>query len=238
MKNIFILISLAISSLLFEGCGESSINSLQSTIIGNQTWMTSNLNADKFRNGDAIPEVKTKEDWVKACENKQPAWCYYNNDSQLGETYGKLYNYYAIIDNRGLAPEGWHIPSVSEWKALKQYLGKECGIALKSEDEWSYSGDDIRGEIMFEKWKGNNESGFNGLPGGMRRFTGEDNAPKLSWGKENEDFRVINRNGFWWSTETDSKNRVICFQLDNFNPHLVERDFPITSGFSVRCVKD
>jgi uncharacterized protein (TIGR02145 family) len=234
MKKIFILISLAISSLLFEGCGESSINGLQSTIIGNQTWMTSNLNADKFRNGDAIPEVKTNEDWVKACENKQPAWCYYNNDSQLGETYGKLYNYYAIIDNRGLAPEGWHVPSVSEWNALKQHLGKECGIALKSEDEWSYSGDDIRGETMFEKWKGNNESGFNGLPGGIR-FIGPI-APNGF--KENWDFSGVNSDGRWWSTETDSKNRVICFELDNFHPRLDEGYLPITSGFSVRCVKD
>jgi uncharacterized protein (TIGR02145 family) len=79
-------------------------------IIGKQIWMTENLNLDKFQNGDSIPEARTIEEWMNACENKQPAWCYYNNDSTNGEKYGKLYNLFAVIDSRGLAPEGWHIP--------------------------------------------------------------------------------------------------------------------------------
>ena len=75
--------------------------------IGDQIWMVENLNVDKFRNGDIIPEAKTNEEWKKANENKQPAWCYYGNDLTYGEKYGKLYNWYAVTDQRGLAPEGY-----------------------------------------------------------------------------------------------------------------------------------
>jgi hypothetical protein len=79
--------------------------------IDKYVWMETNLNVDKFRNGDPIPEARTKEDWLSAAKNGKPAWCYYENN---GEKYGKLYNWYAVNDPRGLAPEGWHIPSDEE----------------------------------------------------------------------------------------------------------------------------
>jgi hypothetical protein len=75
--------------------------------IGDQIWMAENLNVDKFNNGDLIPEAKTKEEWKAASKNGQPAWCYHNNISSNGSKYGKLYNWYAVTDPRGLAPEGW-----------------------------------------------------------------------------------------------------------------------------------
>ncbi|MFM7765029.1 MAG: FISUMP domain-containing protein, partial [Sphingomonadales bacterium] len=78
--------------------------------IGKQVWMTKNLDVDKFRDGSSIPEAKTDEEWKKAGKNKQPAWCYYNNDPANGAKYGKLYNWYAVNDSRGLAPVGYHIP--------------------------------------------------------------------------------------------------------------------------------
>jgi len=78
--------------------------------IGTQTWMAKNLNVSIFANGDPIPEVKTNEEWKKAAEEKKPAWCYYENDPANGAIYGKLYNWYAVSDPRGLAPKGWHIP--------------------------------------------------------------------------------------------------------------------------------
>jgi uncharacterized protein (TIGR02145 family) len=93
--------------------------------IGTQTWMANNLNVSKFRNGDLIPEVKSPIDWQLAYKNKQPAWCYYKNDSVFGEIYGKLYNWYAVIDRRGLAPIGWHIPKEKEWELFINYLGGE-----------------------------------------------------------------------------------------------------------------
>ena len=130
--------------------------------IGQQVWMAQNLNVDKFRNGDIIPEAKTAAEWEKAGENKQAAWCYYNNDPSNGITYGKLYNWYAVNDPRGLAPKGWHIPSDKEWTDLTDYLGgkEQAGAKMKSKEGW------------IENGNGTNESGFNGLPGGYRRFNG------------------------------------------------------------------
>lgn len=90
--------------------------------FGNQIWATNNLDLKKFRNGDAITQAQSDEDWVKAMQNKQPAWCYSEDiDDKL--TQQVLYNYYAIIDPRGLAPESWKIPSNSDWLSLIDFFG-------------------------------------------------------------------------------------------------------------------
>jgi uncharacterized protein (TIGR02145 family) len=83
----------------------------KSVVIGNSIWMTENLNVAKFRNGGSIPHAKNDEEWKKAGKEGKPAWCYYNNDPANGEKFGKLYNWYAVNDPRGLAPEGWEIPT-------------------------------------------------------------------------------------------------------------------------------
>jgi uncharacterized protein (TIGR02145 family) len=82
-----------LSAILVLFFGLVGFSASQTVTIGNQVWTTKNLNVDKFRNGDPILEVKTDEEWLKAGENKQPAWCYYNNDPANGEKYGKLYNW-------------------------------------------------------------------------------------------------------------------------------------------------
>ena len=83
--------------------------------------MTNNLNVDKFRNSDPIPQAKTIAEWEAAGINKQPAWCYYDNDASNGEKYGKLYNWFAVNDTRGLAPIGYHIPTNKEWSLFVSY---------------------------------------------------------------------------------------------------------------------
>ena len=77
--------------------------------IGTDEWMTENLSVKKFNNGDPIPEAKTDADWLKAGQDKSPAWCYQNNDPANEKSYGILYNYYAVSDERGLLPEGFHL---------------------------------------------------------------------------------------------------------------------------------
>jgi uncharacterized protein (TIGR02145 family) len=103
----------------------SSFGFAQSVTIGTQTWTTKNLDVATFRNGDAIPQAKTDEEWQAAGKNKQAAWCYYNNDPKNGTKYGKLYNWYAVNDARGLAPAGWHVPTDQEWTVLSTFLGGE-----------------------------------------------------------------------------------------------------------------
>ena len=136
-------VSLIFILLIGFGC----ISYAQTITIGTQVWMTKNLDVATFRNGDPIPQAKTNEEWEKAGENKQPAWCYYENDPANGAKYGKLYNWYAVNDSRGLAPVGYHIPSDEEWTKLTDFLGGE-GVA------------------------GSNTSAFSGLPGGLRYFNG------------------------------------------------------------------
>ena len=182
--------------------------------IGNQIWMLENLNVDRFRSGDLIPEVKTSEEWSKAGENKQPAWCHYHNNSVIGKIYGKLYNFYAVNDSRGLAPEGWHIPTDKEWTKLTDFLGGEeiAGTKIKSTGGWKDNGN------------GTNSSGFAGLPGRYRYKNGQ--------------FNGIDYNGNWWSsTETNTDNawyRRLYYDFGN----VYRSDDSKRAGFSVRCLRN
>ncbi|MES2430191.1 MAG: fibrobacter succinogenes major paralogous domain-containing protein [Bacteroidota bacterium] len=90
----------------------------QPIIIHGQTWSASNLNTDVFRNGDIIPEAKTVKEWQDAADQQKAAWCYYDNETKNGRIHGKLYNWYAVNDSRGLAPKGYHIPTQAEFKKI------------------------------------------------------------------------------------------------------------------------
>ncbi|MEL6810266.1 MAG: fibrobacter succinogenes major paralogous domain-containing protein [Bacteroidota bacterium] len=119
------------------GCKSSSIK------FQSAQWMSKNLNVEKFNNGDLIPEAKTAEEWMEAGKNKTPAFCYYGNEENLGEKYGKLYNWYAVNDERGLAPEGWHVATDQEWKRLIDELGglkKATEVLTKGEFSSHLSG--------------------------------------------------------------------------------------------------
>lgn len=83
--------------------------------VGHQKWMARNLDVLRFRNGDSIYEAKTAKAWDSAIAKEIPAWCYYEFKKLNGARYGKLYNWEAVVDKRGLAPEGWHIPTGEEW---------------------------------------------------------------------------------------------------------------------------
>ena len=182
--------------------------------IGKQTWMKENLNVSRFRNGDIIPEVNSSEEWIKAGEMKQPAWCYYENIAENGKKYGKLYNWYAVYDARGLAPEGWYIPSDKEWSTLINFLGgKEyAGNKLKSKKGWLKNGN------------GTNESGFNGLPSGYRDFNGG--------------YELVGASGSWWSS-TEYPTSSAWFRYLDFMSENASRLICLKSyGFSVRCLRD
>ena len=127
--------------------------------IGSQIWMSRNLNVEKFLNGELIREVKTNEDWFKARQQKQPAWCYYKNDKAFGDRFGKLYNWKAISDPRGICPKGFKVPSLSDWNKLFNYLGNDYIKKIKSKEGWEFY---VWG--VLENYGGNNESGLNIIP--------------------------------------------------------------------------
>ena len=178
--------------------------------IGFKTWKTKNLDVSTYRNGDPIPQVQNDAEWAGLTTG---AWCYYNNDPSNGTKYGKLYNWYAVNDARGLAPEGWHVPSDAEWTSLTDYLGGEdvAGTKMKSTNGW------IAGN-------GNNASGFSGLPGGARSAFGP--------------FDAVGGLGGWWSS-TEYIQGTAWYRWLYFDFDYVDRTTTIKAqGFSVRCVKD
>lgn len=166
---------------------------METVKIGNQEWSTINLDTDKFNNGDPIPEIQNMEDWNQASKNKQPAFCYYDNNSSNGELYGKLYNWYAIIDPRGLAPDGFRIPSKIDLEELMGNLVGGVDIKTNNISEYLVAGKDLKQNLS--DWMQPNISkakmkeisklekatieslniadlkigkGFNALPGGYR----------------------------------------------------------------------
>ena len=94
--------------------------------IGNKVWMAANLRVTRYRNGNVIPVVIDTAWW-----SNNPGCCYYNNDTTQVDTYGLLYNWYAINDSRNIAPEGWHIPTDEEITALTTALEKDPALANK-----------------------------------------------------------------------------------------------------------
>jgi uncharacterized protein (TIGR02145 family) len=137
-------------------------NSNKSITIGSKSWMINNLDVVNFRNGDPIPQAKTDEEWELAAKNKQPAWCYLENDPLNGQKYGVLYNGYALIDSRGIAPKGWHIPTLDEFTNMISYLGGEsvAGGKLKSTNGWANN------DYQRINGNGSNSSGFSELKNG------------------------------------------------------------------------
>lgn len=187
--------------------------------IGDQIWMSKNLNVDRFRNGDLIPESRTDEEWWKANSEGKPTWCYLNDDPANGKRYGKLYNYWAIKDPRGLSPAGWHIPLDSEWTVLSVHLGGDeiAGGKMKSTEGWTNS--------EFGK-NGTNSSKWSGLPGG--ECTGS------------RYFEMGGEWGVWWCREKEyygSPKRKV-YMLENTNDKLHKINTDRHAGAYVRCVKD
>jgi uncharacterized protein (TIGR02145 family) len=187
-------------------------NTIEIVVIGNQELMTKNLAVEHYRNGDPIPQVQDKDEWGKL---KTGAWCYYDNDPDNGKKYGKLYNWYAVNDPRGLAPEGWHLPSYIEFQTLKRAVNKN-GNALKAINQGTNN--------EYGNGAGTNTSSFSALLTGSRGH--------------NSDFvNIGNYTSFWSSTEANTNNAYIMY-LAFYGEDIYLCPFNKEYGFSVRCVKN
>jgi uncharacterized protein (TIGR02145 family) len=183
-------------------------NSYTALKFGKMIWMTENLNVSHFRNGDKIPEARTTEEWVKFAETGTPACCFLQNDSGNRNKLGRLYNWFAVADPRGLAPKGWHIPSDEEWFELTEYLGGGVVAALQMR---------VIGTI-------DTEAGFSGLAGGARGATGT--------------FYGISSHGYWWTASQTSNSTAWMQLLDYKSCDTKRLVYAKTAGLSVRCVRD
>lgn len=186
-------------------------------------WSPRNLDVDKFRNGDTISEARTDEEWKLAGKNGKPAWCYYDNNPENGKVYGKIYNWFAVNDPRGLAPKGFHIPTDQEWTALEDVLGEVPGEILKSEYDWGNYEDD---EGKIQNGNGIDLIGFNVLPGGSRSGDGI--------------FHGIRISTVFWSATEGVNNDAWDRSLDNYSSDVYRGHIGFLKpvGAYVRCLRD
>lgn len=201
--------------------------------IGTQTWMVENLKVTHYRNGDAIPQITDKEDWnsidggITWDSRKTGAYCNYLNNDANANIYGHLYNWYVVNDSRKVCPEGWHIPTETEFRTLINYLGGEkvAGGKLK--------------EAGFSHWLSpntgaDNSSGFTALPGGGRGYHGS------FWDNVSDETDIAI---FWSSTAISASTASELYIIGNsaeviILPNGTDTPNPLQDGLSIRCIKD
>ena len=193
-------------------------NIYHSVQVGSQCWTKSNLRVSRYRNGDIIPTGLSNSAWENTTSG---AYAIYNSDPVNDGLYGKLYNHYAVADNRGLCPTGWHVPSDSEWTTLENHLGGAgvAGGALKSTALLPTPGGWIPPNSG-----ATNSSGFSAPPGGIRGTTGQ--------------FMNMSSYGAWWSTTVLSGSIARGRGLRNSYGDLQIGASYRVDGFSVRCCRD
>ena len=169
---------------------------INSVTIGNQIWSNENLKILKFRNGDPIPQAKTTEEWLKFRKNKKAAYmnlCHLPGQKDCGI----MYNIYAVLDERGLAPKGWKVPSKQDWEKLSNYLGglSSSGTKLSSKEDWMFT-------------KGNNSSGFNAKPCDVWRG-GDKMEPQFEYG----------RRTLYWTNSMDREYNLL-FSISSYDSYM------------------
>jgi uncharacterized protein (TIGR02145 family) len=181
--------------------------------FGSQIWMAENLSVSKYANGDPIANISDDKLWIKSEEG---AWCDYLNNPSFENPYGKLYNYYAIIDKRNLCPTGWHVPTEDDYNALFKFLGKasRAGAQLMEPGtaHWAPPNKDSRG------------TGFMALPGGIRAGGGK--------------FVGMGKLGFFWTSSKSFNGSAMALHLHANDEGAGMDNYDRNAGYSVRCLKN
>jgi uncharacterized protein (TIGR02145 family) len=203
-------------------------NNYKTVVIGSQTWMAENLKTTRYRDGTSIPYVLDNFTWESLSSG---AWSYLNHDNTFNSIYGKLYNWFACVDQRGLCPVGWHVPTDNDWNIVTIFLDPladtTCSFCVSSQ----VAGGKMK--AVSSLWPSPNEgatnqSGFTGLPGGGRSPEGSFFGPG---------------GGFWWSSTESSSEKARLFPIYPSNGGLgggssYRSEDKKAYGVSVRCLKD
>ena len=202
---------------------DASGNIYGTVTIGTQVWMDKNLNTTKYNDGTPIANVTDAQTWWNT--TKSGAWCDYSNNASNGTTYGKLYNWYAVDNTatkvfsnggKNICPVGWRVPSDGDWTILTNYLG---GLTV--------SGGKLK-ETGTTHWLtpntgATNSSSFTALPGGATGYGS-------TWDMGNT--------GYWWTTTAYQTNTAWYRSISSSSNEVVSGHTYMTSGYSVRCLKN
>ena len=219
------IVSITVTSIFETGTVIDIDGNVYLTIkIGNQWWMAENLKVTHYRNGDTIPNVTDYSAWSDLTTG---ACCAYENNEAHVATYGLLYNWYALVDSRNIAPQGWHMATDEEWKALEMYLG----MSQSDVDDRAWRGTNEGGKLKATgttHWNSpnvgaTNESGFSALPGGIRQYSG--------------DFDRMGKFAYFWSA-TEYEYYAWFRFLVNTRSDIDRNYFSKRNGYSVRLIKD
>jgi uncharacterized protein (TIGR02145 family) len=229
MRALTLLLFIGINSSYFsQGTVTDVSGNIYKTVkIGSQIWMAENLRTEKFNNGDPIEQITSNRFWQEVSgfamndttlEEIWPVMTYYNNDKQKNNA---LYNWYVVIDERGVCPEGWHVPSTEEFDELIGYLGgfEKASSKLKSTTLWNTVG--------------TNSSGFNAIPIGIRVGTGEFDGKKEEAGFWSDDLvEEINK----YNSMKSIMAMVLKIKSNNSESEL--RKVFFNAAHSIRCIKN
>ncbi|MGC1391586.1 MAG: fibrobacter succinogenes major paralogous domain-containing protein [Bacteroidales bacterium] len=189
-------------------------NVYNTVVINTQVWMVENLKTTRYRNGDPIQYISDSTQWNQYLTTG--AYCIYRNNASNANAYGNLYNWYAVNDNRYIAPSGWHVPTDGDWTALTSFLGGDTeGGKLKEAGTIHWASPNTGAT---------NETGFTALPGGYR-----DDLGFFDW--------ITDYLYLWSSSEAEATVAWYRF-MDNNSGYVIKDVFDKTYGFSVRCIKD
>ncbi|MGE5425873.1 MAG: fibrobacter succinogenes major paralogous domain-containing protein, partial [Bacillota bacterium] len=197
--------------------------------IGSQVWLTANLKTTHFNNGDAINYVTDDGEWAA---HANPAYCWYDNDATRANTaFGALYNYKVIVDPRGVAPEGYRIPSKEDIMVFGDYFGLEEYVTDQQGNPYQYiykGGKSIRSNHYWipAYIRGNNSTGFTAIPGGFRFRDGYflEGSSRAPWWTT-----TIMDPGYYWTFYTGGQ--VV-------NDQIWLAGNPSTCGMAIRCLKN
>ena len=228
-------------SLMFLGCSEEHCVSprrygydCEVVQIGAQCWFSENLRTEVYRNGDEIAYCGGDDEWRNAPSGMR---CSYEHDAQMDMVYGQLYNGHAVLDDRGLCPTGWHVPSSDDWDELVAFVSEESAHGLEVEG-WNGTADWEVGEFLKDSccwlpehllrspdFRLQNNHGFNAIPSGERAFDGY--------------FSNSGRYGkaLWW-TSSEVGNEVGYRYVRAIDSALYDATAMKTRGFAVRCIQD
>lgn len=205
------------TDLTYGSMSDSDGNSYKTITIGDQVWMAENLRTTKYRNGDDITNITSNSEWVALTSS---GYSDYDNESDLDKiaTNGSLYNWFAVSDNRNIAPEGWHVATYDEWLQLANNLSgiNVAGGKIKESGNSHWNSPNTAAS---------NSSGFTALPSGRREYT-------------DGSFINMGFNGFWWSSSAYNPDYSWYFQLNYDTGNINAANFHKQYGFSVRCVQD